>query len=151
MKVIFNFTHSPPAPRRRCFPSLLGVGALLAALLASAKELVVLRSHWLPGVGGRADGVATSGDVPAGHAFVANSCWDRNLSGVDGFYVLRDCSENNLDINCTVLKTAGQLSNCAPGLDEDLPSADPMDPTLEPGAPAQPTIPSAMPNGMSGN
>ncbi|HEY7954230.1 MAG TPA: hypothetical protein VII38_03020 [Polyangia bacterium] len=116
-----------------------------------AKELVVLRSHWLPGVGGRADGVATSGDVPAGHAYVANSCWDRNLSGVDGFYVLRDCSENNLDINCTVLKTAGQLSNCAPGLDEDLPSADPMDPTLEPGAPAQPTIPSAMPNGMSGN
>ncbi|HEY7953904.1 MAG TPA: hypothetical protein VII38_01390 [Polyangia bacterium] len=35
MKVIFNFTRSPPAPRRRCFPSLLGVGALLAALLAS--------------------------------------------------------------------------------------------------------------------
>lgn len=130
----------------------LGAWTNLADSPTPAKELVVLRARWLPGVGGRADGIATAGDVPAGHVYVANSCWDRNLSDVDGFYVLRDCSASaNLDVDCTVIKTAGQPSNCAPGLAEDLPPQNPMDPTLEPGAPAQPTLPSSMPNGMAGN
>lgn len=130
----------------------LALWANLADSPTPAKELAVLRARWLPGVGGRADAIATSGDVPAGHAFVANACWDRDLSDVDGFYVLRDCSLNNLDVDCTVIKTAGQPSNCAPDLaDEELPSTDPMDPTQESGAPAQPSMPSAMPSGSSSN
>ena len=113
-----------------------------------AKELSIMRARWLPGVGGRADAIAAKGDIPAGHVYVANACWDRDQSDVNGFYALRDCQVGFLTTNCTVVKTAGQLTNCARGLDdEQLPPMDPMDPTQEQGSPEQPTIPSTMPTG----
>ena len=85
--------------------------------------------------------------MPDGHVYVANSCWARDLTDVDGFYALRDCTAGAIGPSCTVLKTAGKLSNCAPGLlDEQLPPTDPMDPTPESGAPESPTIPTSMPS-----
>lgn len=126
----------------------LAAYANIADTPTDAKELSILRARWLPGVGGRADALATAGDIPAGHVFVANACWDRDQSDVDGFYALRDCQIGSLSINCTIVKTAGQLSNCAKGLgDEQLPPTDPMDPTQEQGSPVQPSIPSQMPTG----
>lgn len=126
----------------------LAAYANIADTPTDAKELSILRARWLPGVGGRADAIAAKGDVPAGHVYVANACWDRDQSDVDGFYALRDCQIGSLSINCTVIKTAGKLSNCAHGLDdEELPPMDPMDPSQEQGSPEQPTIPSQMPKG----
>lgn len=113
-----------------------------------AKELVGLHARWLPGVGGRADAIAVGGDVPQGHAWVANSCWSRDLTDVDGYYAIRDCTGTPASFTCNVIKTAGQLSNCARDLaDEQLPPMDPKDKTPEPGAPMQPAVPGAMPNG----
>jgi hypothetical protein len=126
----------------------LAAYANIADTPTDAKELSILRARWLPGVGGRADALATAGDIPAGHVYVANACWDRDQSDVDGFYALRDCTIGSLTINCTIVKTAGQLTNCAQGLgDEELPSSDPMDPTQEKGSPVQPSIPAQMPTG----
>jgi hypothetical protein len=125
----------------------LGVYANLADSPTDAKELVLLHARWLPGVGGRADAVAVAGDVPAGHAWVANSCWDRDLSDVDGFFLLRDCSLDALGLpSCTVIRAVGQPSSCAPDLaDEQLPSKDPMDTTQDPGAPTTAMPPASMP------
>lgn len=111
-----------------------------------AREIVVLRARWLPGFGGRADAVATQGDVPAGHFIVANSCWDRDLNGgVSGFLLVRDCQPGLL--SCTVMRAEGELKNCARGLeDEQLPPQTPTDPALETGAPEMPAIPPAMPS-----
>ena len=125
----------------------LAVYANIADSATDAKELVLLRARWLPGVGGRADGLVTAGDVPAGHVLVANSCWSRDLTDVDGFYAIRDCSVGAVGPMCPVIKTAGKLSNCGRGLDaEDLPPATPTDPTQEPGAPVEPAIPTSMPS-----
>jgi hypothetical protein len=124
----------------------LAVWANVDDSATDAKELVLLRARWLPGVGGRADGLVTSGDVPDGHVLVANSCWSRDLTDVDGFYAVRDCSVGAVGAMCPIIKTAGKLSNCARGLDdEELPPTAPSDPTQEPGSPEQPAIPASMP------
>jgi hypothetical protein len=109
-----------------------------------AKELVLLHARWLPGVGGRADAVAVAGDVPQGHAIVANSCWDRDGSDVDGFLRVRDCAVDQIgDVSCTVIRTAGDPANCA--VDEQLPTTDPMNAPQDPGAPTTVTPPTSMP------
>jgi hypothetical protein len=128
----------------------MAVHANIADSPTDARELVLLRARWLPGEGGRADAIAIRGDVPDGHAIVANSCWDRNLDGsVNGFLLVRDCTPGRL--SCTVIRTEGRPANCARGLEnEELPPELPTDPTLEPGAPEQPAIPSSMP-GMPAN
>ena len=47
---------------------------------------------------------------------------------------------------CTVVKTEGALTNCAHNLaDEQLPSDNASDPTMEPGAPEMPAVPPQMP------
>jgi hypothetical protein len=118
----------------------------LADTATPAKELLLLHARWLPLVGGRVDAVVTAGDVPAGHVLLASSCFNADLDdgGPHGFLAVRDCAAGV----CTVIETAGAPANCAPDFgDEQLPPKDPMDPTLEPGAPAQPTLPSQMPSG----
>jgi hypothetical protein len=125
----------------------LATYANIADSPTDAKELVLLHARWLPLVGGRADGLVTKGDVPDGHVLVANSCWSRDLTDVDGFYLIRDCAVGAISPTCTVIKTAGKPSNCARGVDdEELPPSDPMDATPESGAPMSPAIPTAMPS-----
>jgi hypothetical protein len=123
----------------------LAVHANVADSPTEAREIVVMRARWLPGQGGRADAVATRGDVPDGHVIVANSCWDRDLNaGVSGFLLVRDCTPGRL--SCTVIRTEGELKNCARGLEtEELPAESPTDPALETGAPEMPAIPPSMP------
>jgi len=124
----------------------LAAYANLADTPTAAKELLLLHARWLPGVGGRADAIAAKGDVPDGHVIVANACWDRDGSDVDGYLIVRDCQATSTTVGCTVIKTVGQLSNCAHGLDdEQLPPSDPMDATQDPGAPKTTAPPASMP------
>jgi hypothetical protein len=104
-----------------------------------ARELLLMHARWRPLVGGRVDAIVSAGDVPAGHVFQASACIDRDLD--EGFLIERDCAVGG---GCSVIRTAGSVSACFFG-DEELPAADPMDPTLEPGAPENPSIPTSMP------
>src|SRR5690606_3712731 len=76
---IFSGWRAPTGVRR----VRLAVHANVADSPTAAEELVLVRSRWLPGLGGRADAVVLSGDVPAGRALVANACWRREADGVD--------------------------------------------------------------------
>lgn len=98
-----------------------------------AKELVRSRVRYIPGVGGRADILATEGDVPAGKVYLGSACWDAQES--EGFAVLRVCDQGAPD-TCTVVETRGALVNCKPGLESpEPPPADPNNGTLEPESP----------------
>ena len=110
-----------------------------------ARELLLMRARWLPLIGGRVDAVVLGGDVTAGHVLQANACIDGDLDS--RFLVERDCSVGGggAPPSCTVIKAEGSLSACAFG-DELLPSEDPSDATLEPGAPENPQMPQAMPS-----
>ena len=112
----------------------------------AAKELLLMHARWLPLVGGRVDAIVTGGDVPAGNAYVANSCFDGNFD--EGFLLMRDCMANSTaPATCTIVKTSGSPSACVHDLaDEELPPSSPTDPSLEPGAPTQPSLPSSMPS-----
>ncbi|MHB8877415.1 MAG: cupredoxin domain-containing protein [Myxococcaceae bacterium] len=111
-----------------------------------AKELVRTRVRFIPGVGGRADILATGGDVPAGKAYWGSACWDAQEE--EGFAILRLCTKGP-PVDCQVIATRGLLSNCRPGLEtEQLPPEDPQATELEPEAPAdEVSPPAAMPSG----
>ena len=112
----------------------------------AAQELVVARTRFIPGTGGRADFIATQGDVPAGKAFFGSACWDAQEK--EGFAILRLCEKASAGQgpSCQVIATRGQLSNCR--LLESLPPEDPSAAGAEPEAPAtdvgEPTV---MPSG----
>lgn len=99
-----------------------------------AKEFVRMRARYIPGVGGRADALATGGDVPAGKAYLASACWDAQEH--EGFFVLRLCTLGQ-PASCQVVATRGQPSNCRAGLqDEELPPENENDTSSEPESPA---------------
>ena len=93
-----------------------------------------------PGTGGRADLLATGGDIPAGHAYVGTACWDAQEQ--EGFKALRDCVKgtDGKPGSCTVLFKEGQILNCAADFrntEMDPPAENPNDSTQEPGAPSE--------------
>ncbi len=99
-----------------------------------AKELVRMRARYIPGVGGRADALATGGDVPAGKAYLASACWDEKEH--EGFAVLRLCTLGQLG-SCQIVATRGQPSSCRAGLlEEELPPENENDTSSEPESPA---------------
>ncbi|MBI3180663.1 MAG: hypothetical protein HYZ28_00725 [Myxococcales bacterium] len=110
----------------------------------AAKEFIRARARYIPGVGGRADALATEGDVPAGKVYFGSACWDAQEH--EGFAILRLCNKGDL-VNCTVVATRGDLSNCKPGVESaEAPPEDELDTTLEQGAPADGVVaPSGMP------
>lgn len=114
-----------------------------------AKEWVRARVRYIPQVGGRADVLATEGDVPTGKVYFGSACWDAQEQ--EGFAVLRLCDRGQ-PLSCHVIATRGDRANCQPGLEnESLPPEDAMDGALEPGAPVDGlTIPTVMPSGTNG-
>lgn len=110
------------------------------------KELVRARVRYLPGVGGRADALATGGDVPEGKVYVASACWDAQEQ--EGFAVLRLCVKGQ-PASCEIVAKRGEISNCKPGLEaEALPPENPEDATLEDESPAEDvSAPASMPSG----
>ncbi|MFZ5470370.1 MAG: hypothetical protein ACOZIN_13115 [Myxococcota bacterium] len=111
-----------------------------------AKELVRSRVRYIPGIGGRADVLATGGDVPAGKVYVGSACWDAQEN--EGFAVLRVCDRGQ-PLTCQVVETRGQLSNCQREVErEELPPENAEDLSLEPEAPAGDIAPPGeMPSG----
>lgn len=88
-----------------------------------APELVLARLRHRRGVGGRADALVTAGDVPDGHVFVVNECWDKALAS--GYRLLRDCPADGIGGDqCTVVATHGDESACSVFPTPELPPAD---------------------------
>jgi hypothetical protein len=118
----------------------------LEGTATDAQELVLARVRHQAGVGGRSDLIATSGDVPDGHAWVVSQCWDASLD--QGYRIVRDCTVNDIDgASCTVVSTAGDVTSCDVNLrtaeypptdpnqamtDSDNPNADVTPPTSIP-------------------
>lgn len=80
------------------------------------KELVMTRARWMPEVGGRADIVATGGDVPEGAAYMGSACW--NTKEQTGYRVLRYCVRN---AGCEVVYEEGERTNCSREVDQQPP------------------------------
>ena len=91
----------------------------------AAEELVFARVRHTAGVGGRSDMIVTSGDVPAGQAWVISQCWSAALQ--QNYRIVRNCPLDGLDgANCTVVSTVGDNSACDGTLRApELPPSDP--------------------------
>jgi len=91
----------------------------------SAEELVFARVRHIAGVGGRSDMIVTSGDVPAGQAWVINQCWSAALDQT--YRVVRNCPLDGIGgASCTQVSVVGDVSACDVNLRaEEMPPADP--------------------------
>jgi hypothetical protein len=113
----------------------------LGQTATAEKENVFSRIRFRPGIGGRADMLATGGDIPAGHAYVGTACWDAQEQ--ERFKVVRDCVKgtDGKPGSCTVLFKEGLLVNCAHAdfrnSEMEPPAENPNDTTQEPGAPSE--------------
>jgi hypothetical protein len=125
----------------------VAVYANLTDTATSAKELAVLHARWLPGLGGRVDAAATFGDIPDGKALVAFACFNKDCSANGGYLSVSLC-DKTIPGACSPVKEEGTPSACVKGLETaDTPNADPsMDLTMS-GAPENPAVPTAMPDG----
>jgi len=126
----------------------------VAGTATDAKELVLARVRHERGEGGRADAIATGGDIASGKAWVLSECWSAGLQSV--YRVVRECSAGDLgDAACTVVSMTGDASACAHDLaDADLPPADPNASMTDPESPeGNPVPPVSLPDGNppSGN
>jgi hypothetical protein len=90
-------------------------------------ELVLARVRWLPGVGGRADGLVFNGpnpgtgDVPTGDYLIVNSCWNAQLG--EGYQKVRTCALATVNCSEWVNPAASDPSVCKSP--EVLPPQDP--------------------------
>jgi len=120
----------------------------VAGTATDAKELVLARVRHERGEGGRADVIATGGDIATGKAWVVSECWSAGLQSV--YRIVRECSANDLGgASCTVVSTTGDASACTQDLaSADMPPADPNATMTDPQSPeGDPIPPTAMPDG----
>jgi hypothetical protein len=114
-------------PKGATIVRLAGYYNIPASKDATTKELLIARARWLPAIGGRADVVAVpgKGDVPAGKAYVAHSCWNAALK--EGRFIVKECEAGKgAAAVCTTIKEEGKLEDCGLGLrDAKAPSEDP--------------------------
>ncbi len=111
-----------------------------------AKENIAMRVRFHRGLGGRADLLATGGDVPEGKVWFASACWD--AGGQEGFKIVRECVQGQL-FSCETIMTRGALENCLPGLQNaEPPTEAPTDPSPEPESPVDTEpVPGTFPSG----
>jgi hypothetical protein len=98
--------------------------------------------------GGRADLLATGGDVASGHVLVVSECWNTQLASV--YRIQRDCPADGVDgAKCTVVSTTGDPTACPVDLlVAELPPADPDAAMSDPQSPVgDVTPPVSMPDG----
>lgn len=112
--------------------------------LPDKAELLLGRSRFNPGVGGRADALVTGGDVPDGALIFGAECWDR--TEMLTWKKVWSCTAPGA---CTVVSEMGDRNACDVDLRTDAPEA-PLssdDSSPEAGAP-DPTVavPAAMPS-----
>ncbi len=111
-------------------------------------EFVLARARQMRDVGGRADSIVTSGDVPDGHAWIVSECWDAGLSSV--YRVVHDCPADGIGGDqCVDVSSVGNEAACVHDVAAaDLPPADPSASMSDPESPeGDVTPPSTMPDG----
>lgn len=109
----------------------------------SAKEKVFAAIRFIPGIGGRADIIASGGDIAAGKVFIGSACWDRQE--MERFRILRECTkvQGQPPTQCVVVpgSIVGSREDCpAADMRGDVtpPSDNPDDVSQEPESPADP-------------
>jgi hypothetical protein len=115
---------------------------------SSADEFVLARVRQLRGIGGRADSLATGGDIVNGKVWVVSECWDGELKSV--FRSVRECSTGSTDgTSCNAVSTTGDASACATDVaDAELPPSDPNAAMSDPESPEGDVAPPvSMPDG----
>ena len=120
----------------------------VAGSAGSAEEFVLARVRQLDGTGGRADSLATGGDIANGKVWVVSECWDANLQSV--FRIVRECPTDGIDgTSCQAVSTTGDAAACAAEVaDAELPPSDPNAAMTDPESPVgDVTPPASMPDG----
>ncbi|HVP61208.1 MAG TPA: hypothetical protein VMT11_11645 [Myxococcaceae bacterium] len=116
-----------------------------------AKELLVGRARYNPGVGGRAEVAIIGGDL-AGKVFFGAECWDKAEALVFKATALCTLGEEPGTGSCT-WTTSGNEAACdvvlATGMRDHADPSDQNDPSPDPDAPANdvPGVPTQMPTG----
>jgi len=97
----------------------------VAGTASDLPELVLARARNLRGIGGRADLLATGGDIQGGKVWVVSECWDAALKSA--YRIVRECPTDGIaGAACTAVSTVGNASACAPDVAEaELPPSDP--------------------------
>ncbi|MEO8900235.1 MAG: hypothetical protein ABI488_01435 [Polyangiaceae bacterium] len=110
-------------------------------------EFVLARARHLRGIGGRADLLATGGDIADGKVWVVSECWDASLKSA--YRIVRECPSDSIDDTCPVIRSVGEASACAADVtDADLPPSDPNASMSDPESPeGDLTPPATMPDG----
>jgi hypothetical protein len=108
----------------------------------SAKEKVFAAIRFIPGIGGRADILASGGDIAEGKVFIGSACWDRQE--METFRILRQCTkvQGQPPTDCQIVPGSimGTRDACpAAELRGEIspPSDNPGDISQEPDAPAE--------------
>ena len=113
-------------------------------------ELVLARARHLRNIGGRADLLATGGDIVEGKVWVISECWNAGLKSA--YRIVSECPIDGVNGNaCTAVSTTGDPSACVPAVaDLALPPSDANAPLSDPEIPeADVTPPTAMPDGSA--
>lgn len=113
-----------------------------------AKELLLIRLRFNPGVGGRAGALVSGGDVPADKVFIGRACWDATEQNAYKAPVLY-CTKGAPETCTPVTAAEGEQSACKAGTELDPPgeNADHNSTAGEEGAPDDVTPPMEMPSG----
>lgn len=115
------------------------------------KELVAFRVRWLPGVGGRFDGLATLGSIPQDRFDVLRGCFGPAFEA--RWRVVATCERAQDPSSCARLSVEGDRRDCVddPRLAERLPPRDPEqmdDEAMDEGQERPDAPPLKMPDGL---
>jgi hypothetical protein len=127
-------------PSRATFVRVLGKWNFASSPTAT-KENAFATLRFRPGTGGRADVIASGGDIAADKVWIGSACWDAQEQEV--FKIIRQCTkvQSGTPTNCTVVEQEGQRTAC-PAQDlrgEDTPPPEQPDNSAPgEGAPVQP-------------
>ncbi|MBN1206529.1 MAG: hypothetical protein JXB05_16705 [Myxococcaceae bacterium] len=109
----------------------------------SEKEKVFAAIRFIPGIGGRADVIASGGDIAPDKVFIGSACWDPQEQ--ETFRILRQCTkvQGQPPSNCEIVpgSVVGTREACpAVELRGELapPSGNPDDISPEPDSPTEP-------------
>ncbi len=120
----------------------------VAGSASDLPEFVLARARQLRGIGGRADLLATGGDIADDKVWVVSECWDATLKSA--YRIVRECPTDGINGSaCTTVSTVGDANACAPDVaDADLPPSDPNASMSDPESPeGDVTPPTSMPDG----
>lgn len=124
-------------PSRVTFVRVLGKWNFARSPTAT-KENAFATIRFRPGTGGRADVIASGGDIASDKVWIGSACWD--AQELEVFKIVRQC-EKDRPLICTVVEQQGERTACpAQDMrgDDTPPPEQPDNTTPGEGAPVQP-------------